>query len=58
MMKRVAIGAVVGVQPFGGRGLSAPGPKAGGPLYLARRVQTDIQPLPAAPGRPDASSTS
>ncbi len=28
------IGAVVGVQPFGGRGLSGTGPKAGGPLYL------------------------
>jgi len=30
------IGAVVGVQPFGGRGLSGTGPKAGGPLYLPR----------------------
>ena len=28
------IGAVVGVQPFGGRGLSGTGPKAGGPHYL------------------------
>jgi len=26
----------VGVQPFGGRGLSGTGPKAGGPNYLAR----------------------
>jgi RHH-type proline utilization regulon transcriptional repressor/proline dehydrogenase/delta 1-pyrroline-5-carboxylate dehydrogenase len=30
------VGAVVGVQPFGGEGLSGTGPKAGGPLYLAR----------------------
>src|ERR1700739_1774034 len=30
------IGAVVGVQPFGGNGLSGTGPKAGGPHYLTR----------------------
>jgi RHH-type proline utilization regulon transcriptional repressor/proline dehydrogenase/delta 1-pyrroline-5-carboxylate dehydrogenase len=30
------IGAVVGVQPFGGHGLSGTGPKAGGPNYLPR----------------------
>jgi RHH-type proline utilization regulon transcriptional repressor/proline dehydrogenase/delta 1-pyrroline-5-carboxylate dehydrogenase len=30
------IGAVVGVQPFGGQGLSGTGPKAGGPYYLLR----------------------
>ena len=30
------IGAVVGVQPFGGCGLSGTGPKAGGPHYLHR----------------------
>jgi RHH-type proline utilization regulon transcriptional repressor/proline dehydrogenase/delta 1-pyrroline-5-carboxylate dehydrogenase len=30
------IGAVVGVQPFGGMGLSGTGPKAGGPDYLLR----------------------
>src|SRR5256885_7291730 len=29
-------GAVVGVQPFGGHGLSGTGPKAGGPHYLTR----------------------
>ena len=34
------IGAVVGVQPFGGDGLSGTGPKAGGPLYL-RRLLSD-----------------
>jgi RHH-type transcriptional regulator, proline utilization regulon repressor / proline dehydrogenase / delta 1-pyrroline-5-carboxylate dehydrogenase len=27
---------VVGMQPFGGQGLSGTGPKAGGPLYLQR----------------------
>ena len=35
-MNRNIIGAVVGVQPFGGRGLSGTGPKAGGPDYLHR----------------------
>jgi RHH-type transcriptional regulator, proline utilization regulon repressor / proline dehydrogenase / delta 1-pyrroline-5-carboxylate dehydrogenase len=44
-VNRNQIGAVVGVQPFGGEGLSGTGPKAGGPNYLARfateRVRTD-----------------
>jgi RHH-type proline utilization regulon transcriptional repressor/proline dehydrogenase/delta 1-pyrroline-5-carboxylate dehydrogenase len=35
-VNRNMIGAVVGVQPFGGTGLSGTGPKAGGPHYLAR----------------------
>jgi RHH-type proline utilization regulon transcriptional repressor/proline dehydrogenase/delta 1-pyrroline-5-carboxylate dehydrogenase len=35
-VNRNMIGAVVGVQPFGGGGLSGTGPKAGGPHYLAR----------------------
>ncbi|MGX9356918.1 bifunctional proline dehydrogenase/L-glutamate gamma-semialdehyde dehydrogenase PutA [Roseobacteraceae bacterium S113] len=35
-INRNQIGAVVGSQPFGGEGLSGTGPKAGGPLYLAR----------------------
>jgi RHH-type proline utilization regulon transcriptional repressor/proline dehydrogenase/delta 1-pyrroline-5-carboxylate dehydrogenase len=35
-VNRTVIGAVVGVQPFGGHGLSGTGPKAGGPLYLRR----------------------
>jgi len=35
-VNRNQIGAVVGVQPFGGRGLSGTGPKAGGPDYLHR----------------------
>ncbi len=35
-VNRTMIGAVVGVQPFGGMGLSGTGPKAGGPHYLHR----------------------
>ncbi len=37
-VNRSMIGAVVGVQPFGGEGLSGSGPKAGGPHYLTRFV--------------------
>jgi RHH-type proline utilization regulon transcriptional repressor/proline dehydrogenase/delta 1-pyrroline-5-carboxylate dehydrogenase len=37
-VNRNVIGATVGVQPFGGARLSGTGPKAGGPLYLARLV--------------------
>ncbi|MCO5734827.1 trifunctional transcriptional regulator/proline dehydrogenase/L-glutamate gamma-semialdehyde dehydrogenase [Rhizobium sp. SSA_523] len=43
-VNRNIIGAVVGVQPFGGRGLSGTGPKAGGPLYLGRLVETPPEP--------------
>jgi RHH-type proline utilization regulon transcriptional repressor/proline dehydrogenase/delta 1-pyrroline-5-carboxylate dehydrogenase len=35
-VNRNQIGAVVGVQPFGGENLSGTGPKAGGPHYLLR----------------------
>ena len=35
-VNRQMVGAVVGVQPFGGSGLSGTGPKAGGPLYVLR----------------------
>ncbi|MEN8721010.1 MAG: bifunctional proline dehydrogenase/L-glutamate gamma-semialdehyde dehydrogenase PutA [Oceanococcaceae bacterium] len=35
-VNRTMVGAVVGVQPFGGSGLSGTGPKAGGPHYLPR----------------------
>jgi RHH-type transcriptional regulator, proline utilization regulon repressor / proline dehydrogenase / delta 1-pyrroline-5-carboxylate dehydrogenase len=35
-VNRTIIGAVVGVQPFGGEGLSGTGPKAGGPFSLTR----------------------
>jgi RHH-type proline utilization regulon transcriptional repressor/proline dehydrogenase/delta 1-pyrroline-5-carboxylate dehydrogenase len=38
-VNRNIVGAVVGVQPFGGEGLSGTGPKAGGPLYLLRLLQ-------------------
>ncbi|WP_372662474.1 L-glutamate gamma-semialdehyde dehydrogenase, partial [Hydrogenophaga sp.] len=38
-VNRNVIGAVVGVQPFGGEGLSGTGPKAGGPHYLQRFVR-------------------
>lgn len=41
-VNRNMIGAVVGVQPFGGRGLSGTGPKAGGPLYLDRLVKDNL----------------
>ncbi|SDI66206.1 L-proline dehydrogenase /delta-1-pyrroline-5-carboxylate dehydrogenase [Ferrimonas sediminum] len=37
-INRNQVGAVVGVQPFGGQGLSGTGPKAGGPHYLTRFV--------------------
>ncbi|MDD2846617.1 MAG: trifunctional transcriptional regulator/proline dehydrogenase/L-glutamate gamma-semialdehyde dehydrogenase, partial [Rhodoferax sp.] len=40
-VNRNVIGAVVGVQPFGGMGLSGTGPKAGGPLYLYRLLQAN-----------------
>lgn len=40
-VNRNQIGAVVGVQPFGGEGLSGTGPKAGGPHYLRRFYQTE-----------------
>jgi RHH-type proline utilization regulon transcriptional repressor/proline dehydrogenase/delta 1-pyrroline-5-carboxylate dehydrogenase len=43
-INRNVIGAVVGVQPFGGRGLSGTGPKAGGPLYLGRLVKQPTVP--------------
>jgi RHH-type proline utilization regulon transcriptional repressor/proline dehydrogenase/delta 1-pyrroline-5-carboxylate dehydrogenase len=47
-INRNIIGAVVGVQPFGGHGLSGTGPKAGGPLYLGRLVVNPRTSLPAA----------
>jgi len=43
-INRNMIGAVVGVQPFGGRGLSGTGPKAGGPNYLSRLVVEQATP--------------
>ncbi|MBX3458203.1 MAG: bifunctional proline dehydrogenase/L-glutamate gamma-semialdehyde dehydrogenase PutA [Candidatus Paracaedibacteraceae bacterium] len=51
-VNRSMIGAVVGVQPFGGEGLSGTGPKAGGPHYLLRFVheRTFTQDTTAAGG--------
>jgi RHH-type proline utilization regulon transcriptional repressor/proline dehydrogenase/delta 1-pyrroline-5-carboxylate dehydrogenase len=43
-VNRNIIGAVVGVQPFGGHGYSGTGPKAGGPLYLYRLVRGENAP--------------
>jgi RHH-type proline utilization regulon transcriptional repressor/proline dehydrogenase/delta 1-pyrroline-5-carboxylate dehydrogenase len=43
-INRNMIGAIVGVQPFGGRGLSGTGPKAGGPNYLTRLVKEKSTP--------------
>ncbi len=67
-INRNQIGAVVGVQPFGGEGLSGTGPKAGGPNYLQRlaveRVRTvditatggNIQLLGLGPGSGEVES--
>jgi RHH-type proline utilization regulon transcriptional repressor/proline dehydrogenase/delta 1-pyrroline-5-carboxylate dehydrogenase len=53
-VNRNIVGAVVGVQPFGGEGKSGTGPKAGGPLYLKRLQRNAVaasgherQPTPA-----------
>lgn len=45
-VNRNMVGAVVGVQPFGGEGLSGTGPKAGGPLYLYRLLATCPEDAP------------
>ncbi|WP_160108052.1 trifunctional transcriptional regulator/proline dehydrogenase/L-glutamate gamma-semialdehyde dehydrogenase [Pseudomonas izuensis] len=65
-VNRNIVGAVVGVQPFGGEGLSGTGPKAGGPLYMYRLlstrpehavskafVESDGQNVPEKSGRAD-----
>jgi len=46
-VNRNIVGAVVGVQPFGGDRMSGTGPKAGGPHYLTRLVKGAPPPLPA-----------
>ena len=51
-INRNVIGAVVGVQPFGGRGLSGTGPKAGGPLYLSRLAVDAAEPVLTHAGTP------
>ena len=57
-INRSTIGAVVGVQPFGGEGLSGTGPKAGGPHYLYRFAteRTVTNNITAQGGDPDLLS--
>ncbi|MEH6405111.1 MAG: bifunctional proline dehydrogenase/L-glutamate gamma-semialdehyde dehydrogenase PutA, partial [Sneathiella sp.] len=58
-VNRNQIGAVVGVQPFGGEGLSGTGPKAGGPLYLHKFVAKKPDHLSESlnPNREETSKT-
>jgi RHH-type proline utilization regulon transcriptional repressor/proline dehydrogenase/delta 1-pyrroline-5-carboxylate dehydrogenase len=61
-VNRNMIGAVVGVQPFGGEGLSGTGPKAGGPHYLPRLaagppVAADVASSVALPGPTGETNT-
>jgi RHH-type proline utilization regulon transcriptional repressor/proline dehydrogenase/delta 1-pyrroline-5-carboxylate dehydrogenase len=58
-VNRNVVGAVVGVQPFGGEGLSGTGPKAGGPLYLLRvlaAAPADAARRAVAEAGPDATA--
>ncbi len=48
-INRNIVGAVVGVQPFGGEGLSGTGPKAGGPLYMYRLMEHCSEKVLATP---------
>jgi RHH-type proline utilization regulon transcriptional repressor/proline dehydrogenase/delta 1-pyrroline-5-carboxylate dehydrogenase len=54
-VNRNIIGATVGVQPFGGSGLSGTGPKAGGPLYLGRLLASRASRALDGVGAPAAS---
>ncbi len=54
-VNRNMVGAVVGVQPFGGEGKSGTGPKAGGPLYLHRLRDAENVAPDAIGGTHDAS---
>ena len=57
-VNRNIVGAVVGVQPFGGEGLSGTGPKAGGPHYLrrfSRAVREQLRPAAAIGGAPSGA---
>src|SRR5450830_1697955 len=52
-VNRNIVGAVVGVQPFGGEGKSGTGPKAGGPLYLKRlQRHADVALFPVSAASP------
>ncbi len=58
-VNRNIVGAVVGVQPFGGEGLSGTGPKAGGPLYMYRLLAErpdDVLARALEEGDPEHSS--
>ena len=54
-VNRNMIGAVVGVQPFGGHGLSGTGPKAGGPNYLQRFATEQVISVNSAAAGGNAS---
>jgi RHH-type proline utilization regulon transcriptional repressor/proline dehydrogenase/delta 1-pyrroline-5-carboxylate dehydrogenase len=54
-INRNMIGAVVGVQPFGGHGLSGTGPKAGGPNYLKRFATEQVVSINTAAAGGNAS---
>jgi RHH-type proline utilization regulon transcriptional repressor/proline dehydrogenase/delta 1-pyrroline-5-carboxylate dehydrogenase len=54
-VNRNMIGAIVGVQPFGGRGLSGTGPKAGGPNYLPRLMLEKSTPRVVSELTPSAN---
>ncbi|GAA4348328.1 trifunctional transcriptional regulator/proline dehydrogenase/L-glutamate gamma-semialdehyde dehydrogenase [Variovorax defluvii] len=58
-VNRNMVGAVVGVQPFGGEGLSGTGPKAGGPLYMYRLLSArpqDVLARAATTGLPGSTA--
>ncbi len=56
-VNRNMVGAVVGVQPFGGEGKSGTGPKAGGPLYLHRlRDDENVAPVTMGARRDDGKA--
>jgi RHH-type proline utilization regulon transcriptional repressor/proline dehydrogenase/delta 1-pyrroline-5-carboxylate dehydrogenase len=56
-VNRNIVGAVVGVQPFGGEGLSGTGPKAGGPLYMYRLLGARPQEAVASQLRQEPGAT-
>ncbi len=55
-VNRNMVGAVVGVQPFGGEGKSGTGPKAGGPLYLHRLRDAENVAPESIGAHPEASA--